>query len=121
MRMFTLLGLRRILDWRTTWTRLRMLAKPSIWIRRWQKHTCEKGRGKAGCMLIASDRRMMSMRAWCRIACFYLEEYESARKFFDKGSDLATDQRSFKTWARKCDAEIEGRLRLVELKRRSKS
>jgi len=40
------------------------------------------------------------------IAAFNLEEYESARDAFRKGSKITNNTR-FRTWIRKCDAEID--------------
>jgi len=37
-----------------------------------------------------------------------LEEYEAAKEAFDAGARLAPDSAQFKTWARKCMAELEG-------------
>jgi hypothetical protein len=37
-----------------------------------------------------------------------MEEYEGAKEAFEAGSELAPDN-TFKTWIRKCDAELEGR------------
>jgi len=42
-----------------------------------------------------------------RIACFELEEYETALASFHKGASLDPSDSSFKTWIRKCQAEIE--------------
>jgi len=42
------------------------------------------------------------------IACFEMEEYESALAAFEKGFSLDSSDQSFKTWIRKCKAEIEG-------------
>jgi suppressor of G2 allele of SKP1 len=41
------------------------------------------------------------------IACFELEEFETALAAFEKGSALDTSDSSFKSWIRKCKAEIE--------------
>jgi suppressor of G2 allele of SKP1 len=41
------------------------------------------------------------------IACFELEEYETALAAFEKGASLDKTDSSFKTWIRKCQAEIE--------------
>jgi suppressor of G2 allele of SKP1 len=41
------------------------------------------------------------------IACFELEEYETALAAFEKGSALDPSDQSFKTWIRKCKAEIQ--------------
>ncbi len=42
------------------------------------------------------------------VACFNLEEYESAKEAFEAGQRLAPENGQFKTWIRKCQAEIEG-------------
>eukprot|EP00967_Tisochrysis_lutea_P019660 scaffold22360_cov17-Tisochrysis_lutea.AAC.3 len=44
-----------------------------------------------------------------RIASFHLEEYEAAKEAFDAGASLAPDNSQFQTWARKCQAELEGK------------
>jgi len=45
-------------------------------------------------------------------AAFSLEEFETAREAFEKGLKLytaeGTDTRKYRTWIRKCEAEIEG-------------
>lgn len=41
------------------------------------------------------------------MAAFSLEEYESARASFQKGLELEPSNNIFKTWIRKCDAEME--------------
>ncbi|KAL6765659.1 SGS domain-containing protein [Haematococcus lacustris] len=41
------------------------------------------------------------------IACFHLEEYESAKESFEAGAKLAPDAAQFKTWIRKCQAELD--------------
>lgn len=38
---------------------------------------------------------------------FSLEEYESAKTAFEKGKQLEPENTSFRTWERKCDAELE--------------
>ncbi len=42
------------------------------------------------------------------VACFKLEEYETARESFAKAQELAPTNAALKTWIRKCDAEIQG-------------
>ena len=44
----------------------------------------------------------------CRIACYYLEEYETALQALEQGMALSPETSAFKTWHRKCKAEIEG-------------
>lgn len=39
-----------------------------------------------------------------------MEEYEAAKESFEAGCQLSPDN-TFKTWIRKCDAELEGGLR----------
>ncbi len=41
-----------------------------------------------------------------RVACFELEEYETALAAFEKAASLDKSDPSFKTWIRKCQAEI---------------
>lgn len=45
----------------------------------------------------------------CRVALFHLEEYETAKEAFEAGQALDPKNSSFKTWIRKCAAEIDGR------------
>ncbi|GIL98106.1 hypothetical protein Vretimale_3572 [Volvox reticuliferus] len=40
------------------------------------------------------------------VALFHMEEYEAAKEAFEAGCQLAPDS-TFKTWIRKCDAELE--------------
>lgn len=42
-----------------------------------------------------------------RVACFELDEYETALSAFEKAASLDASDTSFKTWIRKCQAEIE--------------
>ncbi|PNH05200.1 Protein SGT1 B [Tetrabaena socialis] len=49
------------------------------------------------------------------IALFNMEEYEAAKEFFEAGCQLAPDN-TFRTWTRKCDAELEARARELEQK-----
>lgn len=51
---------------------------------------------------------MLSRHTPPRVALFHLEEYETARDAFLSGSRLAPDTAAFKTWARKCQAELDG-------------
>eukprot|EP00897_Mesotaenium_endlicherianum_P000550 jgi/Mesen1/10496/ME000083S09999 len=61
-----------------------------------------------------------SAKAYLRkgIACFSLEEYQTARAAFQAGATLEPTNSSFKTWLRKCEAElsdeIEARASLEE-------
>jgi hypothetical protein len=41
------------------------------------------------------------------IACFNMEEYATAKTAFEKGRELDDKNAQFKTWIRKCNAEIE--------------
>jgi len=41
------------------------------------------------------------------MACFAMEEYETAKTSFEKGQQIDPQNTSFKTWIRKCVAEIE--------------
>ena len=47
-------------------------------------------------------------RIFCRVALFHLEEYESAKAAFERGQALDPKNSTFKTWIRKCAAEIDG-------------
>jgi len=40
------------------------------------------------------------------VACFSLDEFETAKKAFEKGQELDPSDANFKLWIRKCDAEI---------------
>jgi uncharacterized protein Usg len=51
----------------------------------------------------------------CRTACFHLEEYETALQCFQQGQQLAPDMPKFRTWIRKCKAELDGELVPAEL------
>ena len=46
--------------------------------------------------------------AFCRVALFNLEEYESAKSAFETGQALDAKNSTFKTWIRKCAAEMDG-------------
>jgi suppressor of G2 allele of SKP1 len=50
-----------------------------------------------------------SSKAYLRkgIACFNMEEYATAKAAFEKGRDLDGANNQFKTWIRKCNAELE--------------
>eukprot|EP01116_Phalansterium_solitarium_P012034 TRINITY_DN2797_c0_g1_i1.p1 TRINITY_DN2797_c0_g1~~TRINITY_DN2797_c0_g1_i1.p1 ORF type:complete len:375 (+),score=98.33 TRINITY_DN2797_c0_g1_i1:39-1163(+) len=41
------------------------------------------------------------------LACFQLEEFETARAAFEKGAALDPSNTQFRTWIRKCNAELE--------------
>lgn len=49
----------------------------------------------------------------CRVALFNLEEYESAKAAFEAGQALDNKNSSFKTWIRKCAAEMDGELSIT--------
>jgi len=55
-------------------------------------------------MMIKSERDTFR-----RVAMFYLGEFETARSLFVAGQNSDSENSEFKTWIRKCDAEIEGR------------
>jgi len=40
------------------------------------------------------------------LACFSLEEFETAKAAFEKGKTLDSQDNSFQLWIRKCDAEL---------------
>lgn len=42
------------------------------------------------------------------VACFYLEEYETAKTSFEAGAALDPKTASFKSWITKCDAKLRG-------------
>lgn len=50
----------------------------------------------------------VDIKIMCRVALFHLEEYETAKAAFEAGQALDPNNSSFKTWIRKCAAEIEG-------------
>jgi hypothetical protein len=41
------------------------------------------------------------------MTCFAMEEYETAKAAFEKGQQLDHENATFKTWIRKCMAEME--------------
>jgi suppressor of G2 allele of SKP1 len=51
----------------------------------------------------------MNAKAFLRkgVACFQMEEFATAKTAFEKGRELDPDTAQFKTWIRKCNAEIE--------------
>lgn len=96
-----------------------MLQKPLSWTHLWQRHICARGESGAVletglvCRLSLSERTVANVAA-CSIACFHLEEYEAAKQAFDAGAKLTPDQTQFKTWIRKCQAEIDGAFYALE-------
>jgi hypothetical protein len=44
------------------------------------------------------------------IACFSLEEYQTAKSAFAAGAALEPKNPSFRTWISKCDAELSGKV-----------
>lgn len=42
-------------------------------------------------------------------ACFALDEFEAAREAFQAGLAVEPANSAFKTWLRKCEAELAGR------------
>lgn len=42
-----------------------------------------------------------------RVACFNIDEFETAKDAFEKGYAIEPANAQFKTWIRKCDAELE--------------
>eukprot|EP00283_Hemiselmis_rufescens_P003945 CAMPEP_0173418440 /NCGR_PEP_ID=MMETSP1357-20121228/595_1 /TAXON_ID=77926 /ORGANISM="Hemiselmis rufescens, Strain PCC563" /LENGTH=143 /DNA_ID=CAMNT_0014380929 /DNA_START=31 /DNA_END=458 /DNA_ORIENTATION=+ len=50
-----------------------------------------------------------SAKAYLRkgVACFNMEEYATAKGAFEKGRELDAGNNQFKTWLRKCNAELE--------------
>jgi len=57
----------------------------------------------------AIDLKPQDAKGYLRkgIACFSLEEYQSALTSFEKGHSLDPENNTFKTWIRKCRAELE--------------
>jgi len=41
------------------------------------------------------------------VACFSMDEYATAKSAFEKGRELDSSNNQFKTWIRKCNAELE--------------
>ena len=108
---------------KTTLKLLRMLARPSSWIQRPGDTTIVKGMlqyckllhrsalGRArhynqGNLFVLQD--CVECTTFCRVALFHLEEYETAKAAFETGQALDPNNSSFKTWIRKCAAEIDG-------------
>ena len=50
----------------------------------------------------------MVMAALNRVACFEMEEFETALGAFQSGHELEPANKKFRTWSRKCQAELEG-------------
>mmetsp|Transcript_5272 Transcript_5272/g.11551 ORF Transcript_5272/g.11551 Transcript_5272/m.11551 type:complete len:392 (+) Transcript_5272:110-1285(+) len=50
-----------------------------------------------------------SSKAYFRkgVACFHLEEYETAKEAFEAGQQLDPSNAQYKTWLRKCQAELQ--------------
>ena len=48
------------------------------------------------------------------IACFHMDEYATAKTAFEKGRDLDPSTSQFKTWIRKCNAELEDEMVIGE-------
>lgn len=42
----------------------------------------------------------------CRIALFYMDEFETAKSFLATGAKLDSGNAAYDMWSRKCDAEI---------------
>eukprot|EP00798_Chlamydomonas_sp_ICE-L_P001463 gene1463-32840_t len=55
------------------------------------------------------------------VACFNLEEYESAKEVFEAGQKVAPENNQFMTWIRKCQAEIDEELEASSPKRATTS
>ncbi|KAL6072088.1 Cochaperone protein [Balamuthia mandrillaris] len=64
----------------------------------------------------ATQLNPQNSKAYLRkgMACFALDEYETALAAFEKGQQLEPENASFKTWIRKCKAEIESEEGLQE-------
>jgi suppressor of G2 allele of SKP1 len=48
------------------------------------------------------------------VACFHMEEYATAKNAFEKGKEIDPDTAQFKTWIRKCNAELEEEMAVEE-------
>eukprot|EP00291_Cryptomonas_curvata_P020177 CAMPEP_0172169586 /NCGR_PEP_ID=MMETSP1050-20130122/10787_1 /TAXON_ID=233186 /ORGANISM="Cryptomonas curvata, Strain CCAP979/52" /LENGTH=366 /DNA_ID=CAMNT_0012840659 /DNA_START=28 /DNA_END=1128 /DNA_ORIENTATION=+ len=48
------------------------------------------------------------------VACFHMEEYATAKTAFEKGREIDPDTAQFKTWIRKCNAELEEEMAVEE-------
>lgn len=92
-----------------------MLPRPSSWIVQWGRHICAEGMSifpdlllfvAAGCPICLNNNFVVLSAN--SIACFHLEEYEAAKQAFEAGASQAPSMTQFKTWIRKCQAEIEG-------------
>ena len=60
-------------------------------------------------MMLSVLPNHVELGEFCRVALFHLEEYETAKEAFEAGLALDPKNSSFKTWIRKCAAEIDGR------------
>ena len=65
---------------------------------------------RSSTMCRAMTAHLVTSLCACRTALFNLEEYESAKDAFEAGLQLDPQSSAFKTWVRKCDAEMEGGL-----------
>lgn len=63
---------------------------------------------QCNCTTDDASRTICQPGAFCRVALFNLEEYESAKAAFEAGQALDTKNSTFKTWIRKCAAELDG-------------
>jgi suppressor of G2 allele of SKP1 len=48
------------------------------------------------------------------VACFQMEEYATAKTAFEKGKEIDPETAQFKTWIRKCNAELEEEMAVEE-------
>ena len=48
------------------------------------------------------------------VACFQMEEYATAKNAFEKGKEIDPETAQFKTWIRKCNAELEEEMAVEE-------
>jgi len=48
------------------------------------------------------------------VACFHMEEYATAKAAFEKGKTIDPETTQFKTWIRKCNAELEEEMSVEE-------
>ena len=48
------------------------------------------------------------------VACFQMEEYATAKAAFEKGKEIDPETTQFKTWIRKCNAELEEEMAVEE-------
>lgn len=61
-----------------------------------------------GSLLLTMRNVRCALHPQHSIASFHLEEYEAAKEAFDAGAVLAPGDKQFKTWAAKCQAELDG-------------